>query len=82
MADVIDLSVRSNAAPYVTRLRRSHELVNIASTELRVDGQGGGEAVAFFALAVAVHLKCALGPEAGRAAMQRAIDYAFSPEQA
>lgn len=82
MATIVDLSTRTEAAPCLARLRRSHALVNMASQELRLEGQDGGAAVAFFALAVAVHLKCALGPEAGRAAMQRAIDYAFTSEKA
>lgn len=82
MADILDLSPRAETAPCLARVRRSHALVNEASQELRLEGQGGGEAVAFFAMSVAVHLECALGPESGRAAMQRAIDYAFTPEKA
>lgn len=62
------------------RTRRAHQLVNNASVELRLDGSGGGEAVTFLAMAVAVHLRCALGDAQGRAAMQKAITHAFGTE--
>ena len=71
---------RTTGTPCTRRVIRAHEIVNEASRELRLDGRDGGEAVAFLAMAVAVHLKCALGAPAGRAAMQKAVNYAFGPE--
>lgn len=67
-------------SPLLERTRRAHQIVNEASCELRFAPGGGGEAVAFLAMAVAVHLRCALGDAQGRAAMQRAETYAFGPE--
>lgn len=68
--------------PLLERARRAHQIVTEASDELRRDGGSGGEAVAFLAMAVAVHLRCSLGDAQGRAAMQKAVAYAFESEGA
>lgn len=68
------------APPLLERAKRAHQIVNEASHELLRDGGSGGEAVAFLAMAVAVHLRCALGDAQGRAAMQKAVTHAFGPE--
>ena len=68
------------APPLLERAKRAHQIVNEASRELLRDGGSGGEAVAFLAMAVAVHLRCALGDVQGRAAMQKAVTHAFGSE--
>lgn len=82
----MEASVLSQAThtgtPRMVRVIRAHEIVDQAANELRLDGLDGGEAVCFLALAVAVHLKFALGTQGGRAAMLRAIDYASLGEGA
>ncbi|WP_313044855.1 hypothetical protein [Brevundimonas sp.] len=68
------------APPLLERAKRAHQIVNDASDELSVAPGGGGEAVTFLAMAVAVHLRCALGDAQGRAAMQKAVTHAFGSE--
>lgn len=83
MTDVIDQPVGAAMAtgtPYASRLILAHQMVEAASRDLRVPDRSPGEAVAFLALAVATDLKIMLGEDAGKAAMQLAIDYAYGPE--
>lgn len=83
MTDVIQPPVGAAMAtgtPYTSRLIIAHQIVEDASRDLQVPHRTAGEAVAFLAMAVATNLKLMLGDDAGKAAMQRAIDYAYGPE--
>ncbi|QBX37239.1 hypothetical protein E4M02_02500 [Brevundimonas sp. S30B] len=71
--------VRVDRCPTLRRVPRAHAIVEAAGHELDLNGQPGS-GVSFLAMAAAVHLAALLGPAAGRAAMQRAIDYACPPE--
>lgn len=62
------------------RSPRAHAIVEAAGRELDLDGHAG-TGVTFLAMACSVHLEALLGPTAGRAAMQQALDYAFPPER-